>query len=231
MRAERKGLAGRLSTAPTGRDEETLHEPCSCKPISRVNRNSRSGYGRYSYQRGLAPHEHIRRHRATSEAKERAAASREVHTCHTEGSLRKKGTWKRGSTVADRKMSKAAAKKTEYKDGYRLLADTMREKKGVDYANAKLEGPDGDGEIIEFVRGKDLARYLRAHPEKMEGLVQPVRPGEETSIRFMHGCSAWMHLMHLAAAESTACHAQVGQLRTRSGTSCTSSFTVSADIF
>ena len=74
--------------------------------------------------------------------------------------------------------SSKGPKKAEIKDGYRLLADTMREKKGVDYANAKLEGPDGDGEIIEFVRGKDLARYLRAHPEKMDGLVQPIRPGE-----------------------------------------------------
>ena len=67
--------------------------------------------------------------------------------------------------------------KKQADDAYKALADQLREKKGVDYANAKLEQPDGDGEIIEFVRGKDLARFLRAAPEKMEGLVQPVRPG------------------------------------------------------
>jgi hypothetical protein len=59
-----------------------------------------------------------------------------------------------------------------------VLADQLREKKGVTYANAKLELTNGDGEIIEFVRGKDLARFLRAAPEKMDGLVQPIRPGE-----------------------------------------------------
>ena len=62
-------------------------------------------------------------------------------------------------------------------DAYRCLADQLRERKGVVYASAKLEGQDGDGEIVEYVRGKDLGRFLRAAPEKMEGLVQPVRPG------------------------------------------------------
>lgn len=64
---------------------------------------------------------------------------------------------------------------------YKKLADQLREKKGVDYASAKLEQADGDGQHIEYVRGKDLARYLRAAPEKMEGLVQPVRPGMYSS--------------------------------------------------
>ncbi|GAX73131.1 hypothetical protein CEUSTIGMA_g584.t1 [Chlamydomonas eustigma] len=72
-------------------------------------------------------------------------------------------------------MAKRKVGKEE--DPYKVLADQLREKKGVDYANAKLELTNGDGEIIEFVRGKDLARFLRAVPEKMDGLVQPIRPG------------------------------------------------------
>lgn len=63
---------------------------------------------------------------------------------------------------------------------YKALADQLREKKGVPWASAKLEVADGESRHVEFIRGKDLARFLRAAPEKLEGLVQPVRPGEET---------------------------------------------------
>lgn len=76
---------------------------------------------------------------------------------------------------------------------YKKLADQLREKKGVEYGTAKLEVADGESKHVEFVRGKDLARHLRASPEKMEGLVQPIRPGRtvEDQIRdlvhfFMH---------------------------------------------
>ena len=75
-------------------------------------------------------------------------------------------------------MSRRDSQAKTVTDAYRSLADKLRERKGVDYASAKLEGLDGDGEIVEFVRGKDLGRFLRSAPEKMEGLVQPVRPGE-----------------------------------------------------
>lgn len=60
---------------------------------------------------------------------------------------------------------------------YKKLADTLREKQGVPYASAKLEASNGDGDYVEFFRGKDFARYFRANPEKMENLVQPLRPG------------------------------------------------------
>mmetsp|Transcript_28438 Transcript_28438/g.62577 ORF Transcript_28438/g.62577 Transcript_28438/m.62577 type:complete len:308 (+) Transcript_28438:149-1072(+) len=62
-------------------------------------------------------------------------------------------------------------------DPYKKLADQLREKKGVQYATAKLEQENGEGDYVEFFRGKDFARYLRAAPDKMEGLVQAVRPG------------------------------------------------------
>lgn len=69
----------------------------------------------------------------------------------------------------------------DQKDPYRRAADLLRDgKKGVDYAQAKLEREgEGNAEWVEFVRGKDLARFLREHPEVMEGLVQPLRAGDE----------------------------------------------------
>eukprot|EP00798_Chlamydomonas_sp_ICE-L_P014774 gene14774-20823_t len=72
---------------------------------------------------------------------------------------------------------------------YKNLADSLREKKGVPFATAKLESANGDGDYVEFFRGKDFARYFRANPEKMNDLVQPIRPGrtEEDQIRdLMH---------------------------------------------
>ena len=67
----------------------------------------------------------------------------------------------------------------QIKDPYRKTAELLRDgKKGVDYAQAKLEREgEGNAEWVEFVRGKDLARYLRKQPEVMEGLVQPIRAG------------------------------------------------------
>ena len=67
------------------------------------------------------------------------------------------------------------------KDPYRRAADHLRDgKKGVDYSQAKLEREgEGNAEWVEFVRGKDLARFLRKQPEVMEGLVQPLRAGED----------------------------------------------------
>eukprot|EP00955_Chlamydomonas_euryale_P099847 365247-Chlamydomonas_euryale.AAC.14 len=69
------------------------------------------------------------------------------------------------------------ASQLKHTDGYRALADELRGKDGVVYANAKLESPDGDGSYVEYIRGKDLARYLRAKPEKMEKLVKAAGQG------------------------------------------------------
>ena len=56
------------------------------------------------------------------------------------------------------------------------LADSLREKKGVPWSAGKFEGPDGDGAYVEFFRGKDLARYMRANQDKLSAVV-PLRPG------------------------------------------------------
>ena len=61
------------------------------------------------------------------------------------------------------------------------MADSLREKKGVTWATAKLEDDDGDGTYVEYFRGKDFARFFRAAPEKMDDLVQPTRPGKLSS--------------------------------------------------
>ncbi len=86
---------------------------------------------------------------------------------------------------------------------YRQLSEKLREKAGVPFASAKLELQDGSGTIVEFVRGKDLARYLRAHPEKMDGLVKPAKEGERRGrgcLRdSMHACPCAAHAWDEAA--------------------------------
>lgn len=57
-------------------------------------------------------------------------------------------------------------------------AQTLRQKGGIPYASAKLEMED-DGARVEFFRGKDAARHLRAHPELMANLVAPTKPGRD----------------------------------------------------
>ncbi|KAG2446737.1 hypothetical protein HYH02_008298 [Chlamydomonas schloesseri] len=65
----------------------------------------------------------------------------------------------------------------DFKDPYKHLADTLREKKGVQWATAKLEAYDGDGTYVEYFRGKDFARYFRANSEKLN-LCVPPKPGK-----------------------------------------------------
>lgn len=64
-------------------------------------------------------------------------------------------------------------------DPVKQLADALRDKKGVPWRAGKFEGPDGDGTYVEFFRGKDLARYLRANQDKLSTVV-PLRPGRTT---------------------------------------------------
>ncbi|GIL53152.1 hypothetical protein Vafri_8825 [Volvox africanus] len=52
-------------------------------------------------------------------------------------------------------------------DPIKVLADSLREKKGVQWSLAKLETPSGEGLYVEYFRGKDFARYFRANPEKL----------------------------------------------------------------
>jgi hypothetical protein len=56
------------------------------------------------------------------------------------------------------------------------MADSLRERKGVQWATAKLETADGDGTYVEFFRGKDFARYFQANPDKLSAVV-PLKPG------------------------------------------------------
>lgn len=62
-------------------------------------------------------------------------------------------------------------------DPIKALADSLREKKGVQWGTAKLETPDGEGTYVEYFRGKDFARYFRANPEKLNIHV-PAKPGK-----------------------------------------------------
>ena len=57
------------------------------------------------------------------------------------------------------------------------LADSLREKKGVPWAEAKLEQEDGEGTHVEFFRGKDFARHFRANPGQLEAALTNQKPG------------------------------------------------------
>jgi hypothetical protein len=61
-------------------------------------------------------------------------------------------------------------------DAVIALAHSLRAKGGFPYASAKLE-MDVDSVRVEFFRGKDAARHLRAHPELFTGIVAPTKPG------------------------------------------------------
>jgi hypothetical protein len=65
---------------------------------------------------------------------------------------------------------------------YKACSEALRGKEGVDHSQAKLEHNNGEGSIGEYVRGKDLARHLRDHPEKMDRLVKPVGAGEDEDL-------------------------------------------------
>lgn len=49
-------------------------------------------------------------------------------------------------------------------DPLQALADKLRTRKGIEYSDAKLALPNG-GYRVEYVRGKDFARYFRQQPE------------------------------------------------------------------
>ncbi|GLC33605.1 hypothetical protein PLESTB_000094600 [Pleodorina starrii] len=62
-------------------------------------------------------------------------------------------------------------------DPIKALADSLREKKGVQWSTAKLETPSGEGHYVEYFRGKDFARYFRANTDKLDAHVPP-KPGK-----------------------------------------------------
>lgn len=67
-------------------------------------------------------------------------------------------------------------------DPLQALADSLREKKGVQWSVAKFE-IEGEGTRVEYFRGKDFARYFRAHPEKLPpNLQKSGKPVEEQII-------------------------------------------------
>ncbi len=70
-------------------------------------------------------------------------------------------------------------------DPIKALADSLREKRGVQWGTAKLETPDGEGTYVEYFRGKDFARYFRANPEKLNTHV-PAKPGKHAEILTGH---------------------------------------------
>lgn len=53
-----------------------------------------------------------------------------------------------------------------------MVADKLREKKGLPTGHAKLETVGGDGTYQDFFRGKDLARYLREHPDSFNNVLK-----------------------------------------------------------
>jgi hypothetical protein len=59
----------------------------------------------------------------------------------------------------------------------KVLADSLREKKGVQWSTAKLESHSGESQYVEYFRGKDFARYFRANPDKLNQHVPP-KPGK-----------------------------------------------------
>ncbi|MEW5297798.1 MAG: hypothetical protein WDW38_006982 [Sanguina aurantia] len=65
-------------------------------------------------------------------------------------------------------------------DALKKLADSLREKKGVTYATAKMEidpTPGAGQSYVEFFRAKDFSRYFQANPHLLEGHVAPLKPG------------------------------------------------------
>lgn len=86
-------------------------------------------------------------------------------------------------------------------DPIKVVADSLREKKGVPWTTAKYEGPDGDSTYVEYFRGKDFARYFRASPEKLNTLV-PLKAGEARA-----GGSGGDRGAHLTGSAASACTA------------------------
>lgn len=73
-------------------------------------------------------------------------------------------------------------------DALKKLADSLREKKGVTWATAKMEiDPNAGQSYVEFFRAKDFSRYFQAHPELLEPHVAPLKPGNLV-LRCLHRC-------------------------------------------
>eukprot|EP00199_Chlamydomonas_sp_CCMP681_P002638 CAMPEP_0119108160 /NCGR_PEP_ID=MMETSP1180-20130426/13500_1 /TAXON_ID=3052 ORGANISM="Chlamydomonas cf sp, Strain CCMP681" /NCGR_SAMPLE_ID=MMETSP1180 /ASSEMBLY_ACC=CAM_ASM_000741 /LENGTH=331 /DNA_ID=CAMNT_0007093747 /DNA_START=179 /DNA_END=1174 /DNA_ORIENTATION=+ len=82
-----------------------------------------------------------------------------------------------------------AAPPTSVKD----VAKLLRERKGVTYGSAKLELPEGSqagsgmadilGNWLEYIRGKDLVRWIEANPGKVDVVLKekPGRTPDETA--------------------------------------------------
>mmetsp|Transcript_28913 Transcript_28913/g.73837 ORF Transcript_28913/g.73837 Transcript_28913/m.73837 type:complete len:329 (-) Transcript_28913:168-1154(-) len=57
-------------------------------------------------------------------------------------------------------------------DPLRAAALALREKNGLPHGVAKLETAGGDGDRVDYFRGKDLVRYLREHPDKFSNVLK-----------------------------------------------------------
>ncbi len=62
-------------------------------------------------------------------------------------------------------------------DPGKAAADTLREKKGVDYGSAKLEQDSGEAVYVEYFRGKDLVRWIEANPGKLDHALKEAKSG------------------------------------------------------
>lgn len=58
-----------------------------------------------------------------------------------------------------------SAQKGEPVDRHKALADELRKKNGVEWREAIMAD-----QRVEFIRGKDLARWLQAHEDKLAGV-------------------------------------------------------------
>eukprot|EP00884_Botryococcus_braunii_P003901 jgi/Botrbrau1/13511/Bobra.0082s0104.1 len=72
----------------------------------------------------------------------------------------------------------ARGKKGEPVDRHKALADELRKKNGVEWREAILAD-----QRVEFIRGKDLARWLQAHEEKLAGVTAAGRVEQSECLR------------------------------------------------
>uniref|UniRef100_A0A7S0YFT9 Translocation protein SEC62 n=1 Tax=Polytomella parva TaxID=51329 RepID=A0A7S0YFT9_9CHLO len=63
-------------------------------------------------------------------------------------------------------------------DDVKIFANSLREKKGVPWHNAKLELNQDEGAYVEYFRGKDFYRYFVQNPGKIPETVLPNKAGK-----------------------------------------------------
>ena len=92
-------------------------------------------------------------------------------------------------------------------DPLKQLADKLRAKNGVEWRSSILQD-----QRVEFIRGKDLARYLRSHEEQLQPFVSKVWPAVAlTPQKAVLSCLLAMHGHFVTLVISPACMIEVKQ--------------------